>query len=293
MLTPQETDELLGHHAPAQGPGRRSSSSPTSSARSGRSPTGSPCIRRGKVVGSADPTTSRPSSPTLMVGRAVDLALDKAPAEPGGASLQVSDLTVIDAAAASTSSTASTSTSRAARSSPSPACRATARPSSSRPCSGSRTAVAGSVQLDGEELVGRSVRTPRRRRRLRPGGPRARRPHRHVHGRREPRPRPLHSAPFAKGSRMQTGRVLANAEPRIDEFDVRTRPIARSRHAVRRQPAEGRAGPRAVPAAAAAHRRAADPRRRRRLDRVHARAHRRRSATTAPRCSSSPPSSTR
>ncbi len=65
----------------------------------------------------------------MMVGRAVNLTVDKAPAKPQETTFQVKDLTVIDAAAASTLSTASASTSRAARSSPSPASRATARPS--------------------------------------------------------------------------------------------------------------------------------------------------------------------
>ena len=65
------------------------------------------------------------------------------------------------------------------------------------------------------------------------------------------------------------------------------------RPALRRQPAEGRARPRAQPRPAAARRRPADPRRRRRLDRVRPQADRRRRATPASRSSSSRPSSTR
>ena len=85
-------------------------------------------------------------------------------------------------------------------------------------------------------------------------------------------------------SRSSPPRCGENAERRIVEFDVRTGSIdAHAEHAVRRQPAEGRPGARDVAAAAAAHRLAADPRPGRRLDRVRALADRRRSATTGPR----------
>jgi ABC-type uncharacterized transport system ATPase subunit len=53
-------------------------------------------IRRGKVVGQADPSQSEESLAELMVGRAVDLVVDKTPAEPGAAVLRIAGLTVID-----------------------------------------------------------------------------------------------------------------------------------------------------------------------------------------------------
>ena len=63
---------------------------------------------------------------------------------------------------------------------------------------------------------------------------------------------------------------------RSTEFDIRTQGIDDPRRpALRRQPAEGRARPRAQPRPAPVRRRAADPRPRRRLDRVRAHAHRR------------------
>ena len=53
-------------------------------------------IRRGKVVGQAEPTASEDELAEMMVGRAVDLVVDKEPAEPGGSVLEVRGLTVID-----------------------------------------------------------------------------------------------------------------------------------------------------------------------------------------------------
>lgn len=53
-------------------------------------------IRLGKVVGEAEPTATNEELASLMVGRAVDLVIDKAPARPGDPALVVTDLSVID-----------------------------------------------------------------------------------------------------------------------------------------------------------------------------------------------------
>jgi general nucleoside transport system ATP-binding protein len=53
-------------------------------------------IRRGKVVGAAEPTASEAELAAMMVGRDVSLVVDKAPAEPGAVALEVRDLTVAD-----------------------------------------------------------------------------------------------------------------------------------------------------------------------------------------------------
>jgi simple sugar transport system ATP-binding protein len=53
-------------------------------------------IRRGKVVGSAQPTASAAELASMMVGRPVELTVDKAPASPGGAILDVSGVTIVD-----------------------------------------------------------------------------------------------------------------------------------------------------------------------------------------------------
>lgn len=53
-------------------------------------------IRQGKVVDSVSPETAIDELASLMVGRAVDLSVDKAPPQPGEVVLSILDLTVID-----------------------------------------------------------------------------------------------------------------------------------------------------------------------------------------------------
>jgi general nucleoside transport system ATP-binding protein len=53
-------------------------------------------IRRGKVVGTAPPTTSEAELAEMMVGRAVKLRVDKAPHNPGAPVLEVKGVTVVD-----------------------------------------------------------------------------------------------------------------------------------------------------------------------------------------------------
>ncbi|MGP5072819.1 ABC transporter ATP-binding protein [Arthrobacter rhombi] len=52
-------------------------------------------IRRGKVVGNADPSAPATELASLMVGRAVNLATDKEPAKPGKPTFSVQNLTVL------------------------------------------------------------------------------------------------------------------------------------------------------------------------------------------------------
>ena len=53
-------------------------------------------IRRGKVVGEASPQASSDELASLMVGRPVKLTIEKEPAQPGEAVLEVEALKVID-----------------------------------------------------------------------------------------------------------------------------------------------------------------------------------------------------
>ena len=53
-------------------------------------------IRRGAVVGQADPSATANELAALMVGRPVQLVVDKGPAKPGDAVLDVTNLTIID-----------------------------------------------------------------------------------------------------------------------------------------------------------------------------------------------------
>jgi simple sugar transport system ATP-binding protein len=54
-------------------------------------------IRRGKVVATVDPTATETELAELMVGRAVQLVVDKTPAEPDEVKLNVDNLTIADA----------------------------------------------------------------------------------------------------------------------------------------------------------------------------------------------------
>ena len=53
-------------------------------------------IRRGRVVGTATPQMTEQELASMMVGRAVQLVVDKQPATPGAAAFDVSGLTVLD-----------------------------------------------------------------------------------------------------------------------------------------------------------------------------------------------------
>src|SRR5690606_14208350 len=53
-------------------------------------------IRIGKVVGEASPTASNVELASLMVGRAVELTVDKGESNPGAPALVVDELSVID-----------------------------------------------------------------------------------------------------------------------------------------------------------------------------------------------------
>ncbi|MFZ2015892.1 MAG: ABC transporter ATP-binding protein [Nocardioides sp.] len=53
-------------------------------------------IRRGKVVGEASPTASSAELASMMVGRPVQLEIEKEPSEPGAEMLEVEELRVVD-----------------------------------------------------------------------------------------------------------------------------------------------------------------------------------------------------
>src|SRR5690606_15521662 len=96
VLTPQETDELIEIMRQLKAEGT-SIVFITHKLREVRAIADSiTVIRRGKVVGEASPTSSETELASLMVGRSVSMAVDKAPADPRDEALVVSDLTVLD-----------------------------------------------------------------------------------------------------------------------------------------------------------------------------------------------------
>lgn len=96
VLTPQETDELIGIMRQLKEAGT-SIVFITHKLREVRAVADRiTVIRRGAVVGEASPTSTEKDLASMMVGRAVSLTTQKAPAQPGDATFSVKDLAVLD-----------------------------------------------------------------------------------------------------------------------------------------------------------------------------------------------------
>ncbi len=96
VLTPQETDELLGVMRGLRDAGK-SIVFITHKLREVKAVADRiTVIRRGKIVGSAEPTAPESELAELMVGRSVVLEVPKQTSEPGAAVLKVSGLVVAD-----------------------------------------------------------------------------------------------------------------------------------------------------------------------------------------------------
>ncbi|MCS6711068.1 ABC transporter ATP-binding protein [Brachybacterium sp. EF45031] len=96
VLTPHETDELMGIMRQLRDEGT-SIVFITHKLREVKAVADRiTVIRRGRVVGTADPSADQTELASLMVGRAVSLDLDKAPASPGEVALAVRGLSVVD-----------------------------------------------------------------------------------------------------------------------------------------------------------------------------------------------------
>jgi len=100
VLTPQETDELMAimRQLRAEGKGIVFITHKLREVREVADRI--TVIRRGAVVGTAAPTSTNAELANLMVGRAVDLSVDKAPAVTQSGGLEVRDLLVRDDAGA-------------------------------------------------------------------------------------------------------------------------------------------------------------------------------------------------
>ncbi|MDN4478990.1 ABC transporter ATP-binding protein [Demequina lignilytica] len=98
VLTPQETDELLGIVKDLRDAGTAVVLI-THKLREVKAVADTiTVIRRGKVVGTAEPTASQEELASLMVGRDVSMTVDKEDATPGDVVLEVRDLAVVDEA---------------------------------------------------------------------------------------------------------------------------------------------------------------------------------------------------
>jgi simple sugar transport system ATP-binding protein len=96
VLTPQETDELLSMMKILKSKGT-SIIFITHKLREVKAVADQiTVIRRGKVVGNVDPSTSQEELASLMVGRDVDLKVDKSNKSPGETILKIDDLSIYD-----------------------------------------------------------------------------------------------------------------------------------------------------------------------------------------------------
>ncbi|GAA4657058.1 ABC transporter ATP-binding protein [Arthrobacter cryoconiti] len=114
-------------------------------------------IRRGKVVGSAEPGTSTTELASLMVGRAVNLTLDKAAATPGDLTFKVSNLTVMSDAGQRLLDDISFSVADGEILAVA-GVQGNGQTELTEAVLGLHKHISGSIMLDGNELVGRSVR---------------------------------------------------------------------------------------------------------------------------------------
>ncbi|WP_315095126.1 ABC transporter ATP-binding protein [uncultured Cellulomonas sp.] len=222
VLTPQETDELIAIMRQLKESGT-SIVFITHKLREVRAVADRiTVIRRGKVVGTAEPSASETELASLMVGRSVDLGVDRSVAVPGEVTVQVRHLTVIDEAGVRQVDDVSFDVARGEIVAIA-GVQGNGQTELTEVVLGLQAPVAGSVQLDGLELVGRSVQDVL---------------HAGVGFVPEDRSTDgviadfsiaenlildLHRyEPFARGVALRPVAVRENAERRIAEFDVRT-----------------------------------------------------------------------
>ena len=226
-------------------------------------------LRRGKVVGQRNPSATEEDLASLMVGRDVQLRVDKTPARPGETVLAVTDLTVAGEQGGLPVHGLSFEV-HAGEILGIAGVQGNGQTELCEALMGLRPTLAGSVELNGRDLSHASPRA-----RLRAGVayvPEDRREDGLVGSFSVAENLILDMydrPPFASGINLNLPAIRANATARIEEFDVRTgSPGHPGRHAVRRQPAEGHPGQGGRPRAQGADRQPAHPRPRRRLHRV-------------------------
>ncbi|MGY5765883.1 ABC transporter ATP-binding protein [Brachybacterium sp. DNPG3] len=114
-------------------------------------------IRRGKVVGTADPSADQTELASLMVGRAVALELEKEPAAPGDVALRISGLSVADEAGTILLDDVDLEVRRGEVLGIA-GVQGNGQTELTEALLGLQHGLKGSILLDGEELVGRSTR---------------------------------------------------------------------------------------------------------------------------------------
>ncbi len=157
VLTPQETDELMGIMRQLKDAGKAIVFI-THKLREVREVADRiTVIRLGKVVGEAEPTATNKELAALMVGRPVELTVRKKPAQVGDEGLVVKDLRVIDALGQVHVDDLSFSIRRGEILAVA-GVQGNGQTELTEALLGLQDHVTGSIKLDGKELVGRSTR---------------------------------------------------------------------------------------------------------------------------------------
>ncbi|MDO5738831.1 MAG: ABC transporter ATP-binding protein [Ornithinimicrobium sp.] len=221
VLTPQETDELIGIMGELKEAGT-SIVFITHKLREVRAIADRiTVIRRGKVVGEASPTSTETELASLMVGRSVNLSVEKTVASPGAAVLEVEGLTVIAPNGALLVDDISFQV-RAGEIMCIAGVQGNGQTELAEVILGLEEADAGRLLLDGQDLLSKGVKE-----RLRSGigfVPEDRSTDGVIASFSIAENLVLDlydTEPFARGISMSPARVLANAEMRTEEFDVR------------------------------------------------------------------------
>ncbi|WP_298253586.1 ABC transporter ATP-binding protein [uncultured Arthrobacter sp.] len=222
VLTPRETDELLGIMGQLTADGK-SIVFISHKLREVKAVSDViTVIRRGKVVGTAEPSASTTELASLMVGRSVSLTLDKAPATPGEASFRVHELVVQAANGQRVVDGLSFEVSRGEILAVA-GVQGNGQTELTEAILGLQDHVSGSITLDGVELVGRSVKDI-----IRAGVgfvPEDRSVEGLVGSFTVAENLVLNrydDAAFARGLSMSPAAIRTNAEEKIEEFDIRT-----------------------------------------------------------------------
>ena len=182
-------------------------------------------IRRGKVVGQAEPSASEEELAELMVGRAVDLVVDKAPAQPQDVVLRVEGLTVIDERGFTAVDDVSLEV-RAGEILAVAGVQGNGQTELAEALLGLTPIAAGKISLDGQDLTGRSTRH-----RLDAGigyVPEDRWHDGFVDSFSVAENLVLdlfRKPPFGNGLALRTDEIEKNAQARVEEFDIRTQGI--------------------------------------------------------------------
>ncbi|GAA4417285.1 ABC transporter ATP-binding protein [Georgenia halophila] len=221
VLTPQETDELIGIMRELKAAGT-SIVFITHKLREVRAIADRvTVIRRGKVVGEAGPGTSESELASMMVGRSVELSVDKASTGRGEEAFVLSDLTVLDPAGNVVVDHVDLGV-RSGEVMAVAGVQGNGQTELTETIVGLTEPVSGSITLDGQELVGRSVKQ-----RLRAGlgfVPEDRSTDGIIDSFSVAENLVLDQydqPPFASGVAMNPTAVLEGAEQRVAEFDIR------------------------------------------------------------------------